>query len=170
MRGQENIFLPPHLKGEYIFMKNFNRLLEYFVSTLMILMTVIVLMQIIFREFFNISIFWTFEVSSFMFTWIIFLGAAIGFMRKSHFSISLIVEKFSPKIIKFFDNFVIIVVTIFLLVVIKYGWDLMISTRYQISPSLRIPMSIIYSVIPFGSSIMLLYFWIYRKNKKGGKG
>lgn len=151
-------------------MKNFNRLLEYFVSTLMILMTVIVLMQIIFREFFNISIFWTFEVSSFMFTWIIFLGAAIGFMRKSHFSISLIVEKFSPKIIKFFDNFVIIVVTIFLLVVIKYGWDLMISTRYQISPSLRIPMSIIYSVIPFGSSIMLLYFWIYRKNKKGGKG
>jgi TRAP-type C4-dicarboxylate transport system permease small subunit len=151
-------------------MKNFNKLLEYFVSTLMILMTVIVLMQIIFREFFNISIFWTFEVSSFMFTWIIFLGAAIGFMRKSHFSISLMVEKFSPKIIKFFDNFVIIVVTIFLVVVIKYGLDLMISTRYQISPSLRVPMSIIYSVIPFGSSIMLLYFWIYRKNKKKGKG
>jgi len=150
-------------------MKNFNKLLEYFVSTLMILMTVIVLMQIIFREFFNISIFWTFEVSSFMFTWIIFLGAAIGFMRKSHFSISLMVEKFSPKIIKFFDNFVIIVVTIFLVVVIKYGWDLMISTRYQISPSLRVPMSIIYSVIPFGSSIMLLYLWIYRKNKKKGK-
>lgn len=150
-------------------MKNFNRLLEYFVSTLMILMTVIVLMQIIFREFFNISIFWTFEVSSFMFTWIIFLGAAIGFMRKSHFSISLMVEKFSPKIRKFFDNFVIIVVTIFLVVVIKYGWDLMISTRYQISPSLRVPMSIIYSVIPFGSSIMLLYLWIYRKNKKKGK-
>ena len=150
-------------------MKNFNKLLEYFVSTLMILMTVIVLMQIIFREFFNISIFWTFEVSSFMFTWIIFLGAAIGFMRKSHFSISLMVEKFSPKIMKFFDNFVIIVVTIFLVVVIKYGWDLMISTRYQISPSLRVPMSIIYSVIPFGSSIMLLYLWIYRKNKKKGK-
>jgi len=149
-------------------MKIFDKLLEYFVSVLMILMTVIVLMQIIFRVFFNISIFWTFEVSTFMFTWIIFLGAAIGFKRKSHFSISLVVEKFSPKIIKFFDKFIIIVVTIFLVIVIKYGWDLMIVTRYQISPSLRIPMSIIYSVIPFGSSIMLLYVWIYRKNKKKG--
>jgi len=147
-------------------MKYIDKLLEYTVGFLLFLMAVIVVLQIFFRLCFNISIYWTFEVSTFLFTWIIFLGASIGFKRKSHFSITLIIDKFSPNIKIIINNFINIIVTIFLVVVIKYGFDLMSSSRYQISPSLRIPMYLIYSVVPLGSIVMLFYLWKYRKVEK----
>lgn len=145
---------------------NINVVIEYFVSVMMVLMAVIVLAQIFFRAAMNISLSWTTELSTFLFSWIVFFGAAIGFKKKAHFSVDMFTKYFPKPVIKVLPFVINLLITVFLLVLIKFGFDLVSSTANQVSPSMGIPMSIMYSVVPIGSIIMLIYLWTYRKEEE----
>lgn len=133
--------------------------IKFTVGGLMLLMTVIVLAQVFFRAFLNISLSWSTEISTFMFSWIVFLGASIGFKKGSHFCVDLLVNQLPPKLRRVADWIARLIVTVFLGVLIWYGIELVYSVLGQVSPAMEAPMALMYVVVPLGSLIMLIYLW-----------
>jgi TRAP-type C4-dicarboxylate transport system permease small subunit len=168
MKGRKDFF-PAFPKEGCItrMLKLLDKTLNYIVGTLMILMALTVLAQIVFRSIFNISLSWSTEFSTFLFSWIVFLGAAVGFRRCAHFSVDFLINLCPPAVRRFSDLLVKLIVSAFFTSLIYYGIELVDMTKYQVSPALEISMGMMYAVIPLGSAIMLIYLWATSKQQEG---
>lgn len=132
--------------------------IEYLIATMVAILSVIVLLQVVFRYGLNSPLAWTEEMSRFLLIWIVLLGAAIGIKRKSHFSVDIVTRKLPDKLregLQFvLDLFLFIL--IFDVMVIN-GVYLTNLTVRQISPALHIRMSYVYSAILAGGILSCLY-------------
>lgn len=136
------------------------KLLGYCLGIMVVAMSVLVLAQVFCRGFFNISLAWTTELATFLFGWVVFLGAALGFKDKIHFSMDFTVTKLSPALKKGLGWINKLLMTGFLGVLIKFGMEIVKMSWYQTSPAMAISMSFFYATIPVSSVLMLLYIWI----------
>ncbi len=141
-------------------MKILEKLLGYILGLMIIAMSVLVLAQVFCRGVFNLSFSWTTELSTFLFSWVIFLGAALGFKDKIHFSMDFTVTKLSPGLKKVLGWVNRLLLTGFMGVLIKYGFDIVNLSLYQTSPAMGISMSFFYATIPVSAILMLVYIWI----------
>ena len=57
-------------------------------------MIVVVLMQVVFRNFLQIPLIWTLEFAQLCFSWCIFIGAAVAFRRDAHYHLDIIPASF----------------------------------------------------------------------------
>ncbi|MGI6783275.1 MAG: TRAP transporter small permease [Aminivibrio sp.] len=71
---------------------------------LVLIFTVTVIFQVAARNYLMISVPWTDEVSVILFIWSVFLGAAVGLRKRSHFLVDLFPESWK-KTNSFFDLF-----------------------------------------------------------------
>ncbi len=121
-------------------------------------LSVIVMLQVIFRYVLNNPLAWTEEMARFLLIWIVLLGAAIGIKRKSHFSLDIVTKKFSQTAqdrLQFATD-VFLFVLIFDVMVYN-GVYLTNLTLRQISPALHIPMSYVYSSVLAGGVLSCCY-------------
>lgn len=142
----------------------------------LIVTTVLVLMNVFLRYFFNMGIIWSEEVVTGCFVWSVFLGSAACYKRKLHVGVDMVVKKFSSKI----QHKINLVVYLILLVInasitliaIQY---LKVSARKP-TPVLGISSAFISSSILVGFFLMTIYTIIFlvndikviKKDKKGG--
>ncbi len=133
-----------------------NAITEYIVFAMMVAMTVVIILQIIFRFFFT-ALSWSEEVARFLLVWSSLLAAAIGFKRGSHISVTFLVTRFPEKIKKTLGVIAYIFEAIFFFIVIIFGITLMKVQSSQTSAALLISMSYIYAIYPIGGSIILLH-------------
>ena len=134
-----------------------NYLLKNCTFFLYIAFTVLGFYQIISRYILNRSIIWGEQMSRFMFIWAIFLGSALVFGEGEHITLSFFVEKY-PKNIYRYINIIKMIIILFVVVwlFIIDGYKLAVIVHKQISPAMKIPMSIPYSSIFFGGILMAL--------------
>lgn len=119
-------------------------------------MILTITLQIIFRVFFD-ALVWSEEVARYLLVWTTFLGAALAYQRGRHIAVTFLVEALPANGatgVRFVANLVAIT---FFAVVVFVGIRYMRMQSFQVSASLRIPMSIIYTVIPASALIMLYY-------------
>ncbi len=133
-----------------------NAITEYIVFAMMVAMTVVIILQIIFRFFFT-ALSWSEEVARFLLVWSSLLAAAIGFKRGSHITVTFLVTRFPEKIKKTLGVIAYIFEAIFFFIVIIFGITLMKVQSSQTSAALLISMSYIYAIYPIGGSIILLH-------------
>ena len=98
----------------------------YFISLLFAVITVAVVVQIIFRYFFNFSLAWVEEVALFLFIWFIGVGASATIGNKADIRLSLIVDRFPDKWKYVVEVLSIILCIIMYTVIVKYSWDMAI--------------------------------------------
>lgn len=67
-----------------------------FSSGFLIVTTVLVMLNVILRYFFNMGLFWTEEVATGCFVWSVFLGAAAGYKIKMHVGVDMLVNMCRP--------------------------------------------------------------------------
>jgi len=67
-----------------------------FSSGFLIVTTVLVMLNVILRYFFNMGLFWTEEVATGCFVWSVFLGAAAGYKIKMHVGVDMLVNMCPP--------------------------------------------------------------------------
>lgn len=131
---------------------------EMIIALQVAVLSVIVLLQVVFRYVFNSPLAWTEEASRFLLVWIVLLGAAIGIKRKSHFTVDIFFKKLSKikqRSLQFaLDVFLFIL--IFDVMVIN-GVYLSNLTFRQISPALNIRMSYVYSAVLVGGILSCCY-------------
>jgi len=131
-------------------------------------MAVVVLAEVIFRYALLLPLFWTEEFARYCLVWSSLLGAGVALKRGEHIAVTFFADKLPKGIQMGTALFVQIFIAGLLGVVFWGGLYLVIITRHQLSPAMRIPMSWPYMAVPVGSLIMLFheFTFIYMRLKE----
>ena len=132
-----------------------------FISSILIMaMAVIMTMNVILRYCFHFSFNWGDEILRYMCVYMAFFGTAATFRYGGHVGVTIFVEKCLPEKSRKYVRLISDIVTIvFLIVATYFGFVLVgrIMASGQKSAALRIPMYLIYGVVPVSSIIGIIH-------------
>ncbi len=134
-----------------------NRITEIMLVLILAAMAVVVFLQVIFRYVLNFPLFWTEEFARYCLVWASLLGSAVAVKRGQHIAVTVLVERFPPALSRVCKVLALIAVVMMLSIILWGGIQLVAITRAQISPALRMPMSVPYAAIPVGAALMLVH-------------
>src|SRR5574344_2508654 len=90
----------------------------------MVLGVLLAFVNVVLRYFFDMSLPWAAELTNYFFIWAALFGAAYGFKQGAHISITLLIEKFPPAIMKGFLIFANLFSIIYLFLISYFGYHL----------------------------------------------
>ena len=140
--------------------KNVDRLFGSILVALMAAMTVDVLWGVFTRYAVGHQASWSEELARFLLIWIGILGAAYASGQNMHLAIDLLKPKLSPRNQDQLTSLIHVLIMLFAFgVLVIGGCRLMFITYHlgQTSAALRIPMSIVYAVVPV-SGLLIVYY------------
>jgi TRAP-type C4-dicarboxylate transport system permease small subunit len=135
-----------------------NSLVRWIIIVLMLVMTVTVSLQIVFRYVFNVPLAWSEEMARFSFAWVSFFGASALMRVREHINVAVFVDRFPPRlraVAVFLANICALIFAYYFLV---GGIALTTNEWAQLAPAMQIPMGWVYVVIPI--SAVLMAIWI----------
>ena len=123
-------------------------------------MVVIIFTQVFFRYIIGHSLVWSEELGRYLLIWSTFLGMGVLGRQKALMSITMVVDRLPPRF-----SFVAVILAdalsmFFLAIVFFYGLRLVKSTMAQLTVVTRVPMGLIYLVIPLGAGFYMLHIII----------
>ena len=145
------------MKNSRIFV---DRLVESFLIAILGIMVVNVLWQVFTRFFTNSPSSFTDELARYLMIWLGILGAAYVAGKNEHVAIDFFSKKFSEKMQKLISRFISISVLGFAFFGMLIGGChlVYITTKLeQYSPSLNIPLAVIYSIVPISGLLIIFY-------------
>lgn len=122
----------------------------FIMSIMMAVATIVAFINVVLRYGFNMSLTWAGELTSYLFIWSVLFGTAYGFKIGMHLGVTALIQRLKPKTAKNLLTFSLCVVFIFLLILVKWGYDF-IRFNYeleQVSVDLHIKFWIIYLCVP----------------------
>jgi TRAP-type transport system small permease protein len=122
----------------------------------LLVMVLAILLQVVARYAFNHALPWPEELGRFVFAWIVFLGTVSVIQADEMLNLDLIYRYIPERAAAALKLLVALIVFVFLLVMFKGGYELMIRQASQRSVGLDVPMGIVYFVIPFATLLMAL--------------
>lgn len=111
--------------------------------------------NVILRYVFDMSLTWAAELTNYLFIWSALFGAAYGFKKGAHISVTLLIEKFPPQLTKFFLVFANFISIAYLGLMSYFGYMLIILLKDfgEDSVDLGIPMWIPHLVLPIAFAL-----------------
>ena len=136
--------------------KVFNNMEEYLIAVFLPLMCIIVFVNTVGRYTGALSIPWAEEAARYLMVWLVFLGIAAAAKHNSHFAVEVLFLLTPQGFHKYARYLISVVVILFCLTVSMLAFKFVINLQKmgQVSPSLGIPMWLMYSSIPVGCSLM----------------
>lgn len=122
------------------------------------LLSLVVFLQVFFRYVLNNPLAWSEELARFLSIWLVYISAAIVLRDDSHMSMDYFVKLLPHKAQAWIDAAGKLIISIFLFIGVKESFTIIRITMMQLSPSLDIPMGLIYLALPVSFSLMLLDF------------
>jgi TRAP-type C4-dicarboxylate transport system permease small subunit len=129
---------------------------EAVIVFLFAVLTLSVFYQVVARYLFNNPPAWTEELARYCQVWVIMLASSICIRRGSHLAVDYFGHKFSEGVTEKITIAINVLMVFYVLVVIVFGWKLMVTGQYQLSPALQIKMSFVYVIFPASGVLMLL--------------
>lgn len=123
---------------------------------LLFFITAGVFLQVVLRYVFAASFLWAEELSLFSFIWCVYLGAAIGVRRRSHFGFDFLAESLAGRWAgaqRLLVDTAILVVAVLMLV---QGWTFSELSVARLSPALGISLLFPTIVIPLSGALMIV--------------
>ncbi|MFT6222777.1 MAG: C4-dicarboxylate transporter DctQ subunit [Paracoccaceae bacterium] len=136
-------------------------LLEVTVVTVLLVVSVtIVVVDILSRILLGVSISWASELARYAIVWMVFVGGSIGARNGAHISIDILGETLPPHIARLVLLISSLTASVSCAVISFLGYQLMSRMMMftQKSPSLEIPMWMVYAVIPAAFALMSIRF------------
>lgn len=133
-----------------------NEVMQRAAFAALVAMLVVISMQIVFRVFFQ-ALTWSEEVSRYLLVWITFLGASVAHKHGRHIAVTFVVDALPAKAGRIVRAATILAAMVFFAVVVVTGVKYALLQGAQVSASLRVPMGIVYAVIPLASATMFLH-------------
>ncbi|MCL2851507.1 MAG: TRAP transporter small permease [Defluviitaleaceae bacterium] len=148
------------------FVDKLNRLEEIIASSLLIITSLIVFMQVILRYGFNFTLPWVEESARYMIVWFVFLGASIGVRENAHPSMDTLQQALPGFLKPIFRMIVVVICMIFCVIVIRSGMNVVISAygMGSTSPALQMPLFIPYLAVPVGLTLMFIRYAVQLKD------
>ena len=131
---------------------------EYTLVFILILMVILVFVQIIMRYVFQNSLYWSEELSRYLFLWLIWIGTSFALREHRHISLKIFANIFSKKILIYIEFFSLLFWFVFCFLMAYKGIELALILFYrgQTSPALGIPMAYVYLSMPIGFTLMFV--------------
>lgn len=147
-------------------MKTLKKVEDLFVGTAIMAATLLLFVNIVLRFFFDANTSWAEEFIRYAMIWITFIGASICFRKGIHVGVDLLMNSLPEKGKRVLQIYINILAGIFMILLIKYGFDLVsfsVSTG-QISPSLQVKTFWIYLAIPLGAILSMVHLTVQTYN------
>lgn len=146
---------------------------ETIATLLLIGVTVLNLVQVGGRYFFNTGFSWTEEVMRYGMIWLMMTGSVACIFRAEHMGIEMFEQSFGPERARYVKSALYTIAAIFCVIVLVYGWPLALRNASQVAPASQIPMILPYLALPVGAGLMLLQIaltWLAGFEPDSGNG
>jgi len=130
--------------------------LELLTGICLAVLVIATFLQVVFRFLLKIPAPWTEEVTRIAFAYMVFLGAALGAKYNRHLNVDVL-GAVPAALRKWIVTAGYVFCMVFVAVFAYYGWVHTVNSSIQITPTLEIPLSWLYVVMPF-SGIIILYY------------
>ncbi len=144
------------------FEENLMALIVFFITALLFVNVLIRYLTVPLYQTFSIklpTISWAEEAIRYSIIWITFIAASNAFRRESHFGVDLIFRIKSAKLVKIVRLIDDIGAFIFCGFVLVYGIQMVTFNMSggQISPALKLPLWLVYLIVPVSGGVSMLY-------------
>lgn len=122
-----------------------------------LIMTLIVLLQIVMRYFFNSPLTWSEEIARYIFIYITFLGAGILVYERGHLFVEVLFNKIQGKaknVLQLILDLIVLIFSLYLLWSSRYSMQYAHGSR---STAVQIPMEYIGLSVMIGAVLMILF-------------
>ena len=116
----------------------------------------ITFLQVVWRYVFGAPLSWSEEASIYLFTWIVFLGAALGLGKGVHLGVDILVRLLPAGLQAILGLLTRILTLAFVLALFGASLPLLRDNASQISPALELPMTAVYAAIPLAMLAMAI--------------
>lgn len=141
----------------YIKMINqINTAIKYIVSTMLVFLTILVVLQVTTRFVINVPLAWTEEIAKYLMIYIVFFGSGLAMRNNQHIAIDFMVEILKGKSKVVLEKIILWICGIFSVFLIYFGSQLTFRVIEQSTPTLQYSMAWAYAAIPLGALLMLL--------------
>jgi TRAP-type C4-dicarboxylate transport system permease small subunit len=140
------------------------KIIEYICMIGLLAMTVIVFGTVFSRYVFGFTPGWSGELTILILAWSSLIGMALGVKTGIHITITFIVDSFPKYIRKFFLIFDQVLVMIFGIILIVYGWILCGYTVNSTMPGIGLPSDAQYLMLPFVGVLIIIYTCMHTVN------
>jgi TRAP-type C4-dicarboxylate transport system permease small subunit len=134
-----------------------NKIVEKLVFILLLTITIIILMEVVFRYFPILDVSWSEELAKMLAVWLALIGASAALREGFHIGLRFFVDLIpaGPKrnLINIFVNTIIFLFFIYLIV---YGFIYTGHVAQQIAPGIQISMRWAYLAIPMGAIFLAI--------------
>lgn len=146
----------------------FNNIETWLASFFLVMFSSLTILQICTRFIFNISLTWSEELSRYAFIWFVYLSASYAVKNRTHVRFQFLVDAVPTKLQNVLKFLALLCWLSFLVFLLIYSSKITIQLFHtmQLSPATRIPMYLIYLVLPLGSLLMtfrvvqhIIEFW-----------
>ena len=131
---------------------------EYFITYLLIIMSTVIFLQIVMRYIFNNSLTWSEEFAVFTMMWMTWVGSSYGVKKNIHLRVTVFVDMLPERYRTAAYIFIDVVWMLFSITMIVMGIRMvkMSFIGHRVSPALDIPMYLIYCSVVVGCVLMSL--------------
>ena len=141
------------------------KVINYLVIIFFVYMVLAVFYQVLGRYLFSYKLGAAAETATMAQIWMILLASGIAMRKNMHVGVDILLRKLNVKAQKIIVTLSTIVITIFLIMVLKGSVQLIIVGAQSTSPAISIPMWIPYLSIPIGIVYIMLELIILTFNK-----
>lgn len=137
-----------------------DRVIEKILITIFGLMVINVIWQVITRYFSENPSSFTDELSRYLMIWLGILGAAYVTGKNEHVSIDFFIKKISVQNRKILTLFITLSIICFAIIALVIGGGRLVYITLilqQYSPSLKIPLALVYSILPISGILIIFY-------------
>ena len=100
---------------------------------------------------------WYDEIARICFVWVVFLGAAVGVRRRSHFRLHLLVDRLPRHAQRAIAVLGQLVVIGFAAALVQQGWAFVELGSFQQTPVMGLSKSWVYLAMPTGGALIILF-------------
>lgn len=147
-----------------------NQWIEYLLFGLGLSMSIIVAVQVFCRYVLNHSLFWSEELARYLLVWLTFLGASVAYYRGVHPGIDVVYARMPDALRKVAAAAVHLLSIALFVIMIIFGIKFAYFIRHQISPALYLPKWLVFTIIPFSGTVLLLHGLIFFLDEIKGRG
>lgn len=137
--------------------KRVDRLLDGFAVSLFILIFAVVLLQVFMRYFLGSPLVWSEELARYLFVWVSLIGWVFATRSGTHIRIGAFTDNLSAPVKKAIGFFNFALVVVFSVVLIYYGFQMVLKNLDVPTVTLFFTYSAVYAAVPFSLALIVFY-------------
>jgi TRAP-type C4-dicarboxylate transport system permease small subunit len=132
------------------------RMTESIAALLLVAVVLMNLAQVFFRYVLVQPLSWSEESMRYTTTWMVLLAGSAALFRGEHMAINLFENVRSHGLRRAIELAVLVSIAVFSALLMWKGYPAAIENMRQVSPAMRVPMTLPYLAIPIGATLMLI--------------